>query len=768
MPPRTSASATRPATASTRDSRGVSGALSVALGMALLAAVVPVVSSAGDGAERPRVALVLGGGGAKGAAHIGVLEVLEQLRVPVDCVAGTSMGALVGATYAAGMKPAEIERVVAAIDWSSTVGSEGVRDRSPIRRKLEGISYTNSLEFSLKGGRLAAPDGLLRTQDIENVLRSLVSGARLTSDFDDLPLPFRAVATDLVAAEMVVLGTGDLAVAMRASMAVPGAFAPVRIDDRVLVDGGLMRNVAVDIGRDLCGDVVIAVALQVPQPGPDDLVSAVKLAGRSLDVMIDADSNEQLATMTDDDVSIIVQMGDIGSTDFARIPEAIPLGRVAALGQADALRRYAVSTAEYAAWRAGINQAQSPQTPLTAINLVGMDRVNPEVVRAQLREVAVGKPATDAEVAADTRRIYALGDFERVEYRFVDRPAGRYLDIILVEKPAGPDFFNADLGLAANGNGDLEALLRVDHRRTWINSYGGEWNSTVQIGEKTLLTTDFYQPLEIRQRVFLQPVLQYQRALEDYYDDGKRRASFELREVFGELGLGLNIDTRAQLRAGVRRAVLDARLDTGSAVLDELDEENDSALVYQFVYDTRDVLGLPTRGTIANARYMQAGTFFGGEQRYELVEGVLAHYLPWRGDSLGFILGAGAELDGDVPVTRQFRVGGIHTFPGLQRGELRGDSYWYAGSRYLWKLTDLQTLFSQAIYAGVRLQAGRIGGRLDDVDDGTLYGVSGSLGGRTPIGPFLLSLGIVDNGAWQLQLGVGRPIPEGSLLDDLR
>ncbi|MEO7387561.1 MAG: patatin-like phospholipase family protein, partial [Gammaproteobacteria bacterium] len=192
--------------------------------------------------NRPRIGLVLGGGGAKGAAHIGVLRVLDELHVPVDCVTGTSMGALVGGTFASGMPPEEIEKSVLGINWSRTVGSEGLRGRTPIHRKLAGITYTNSLDIGVKGGTLKVPGGLLKTQDIEDVIRGLVADARYTKDFDDLPIPFRAVATDMLAGDMVVLGSGDLSVAMRASMAVPGAFSPVVLDGKVLADGGMMRN----------------------------------------------------------------------------------------------------------------------------------------------------------------------------------------------------------------------------------------------------------------------------------------------------------------------------------------------------------------------------------------------------------------------------------------------------------------------------------------------------------------------------------------------
>lgn len=725
---------------------------------------------AADLPQRPRIGLVLGGGGAKGAAHIGVLRVLEELRVPVDCVAGTSMGALIGATLAAGTPPAEIERSVRAINWSRTVGNEGLRDRTPINRKLAGITYTNSLDLGIKRGTLRAPGGLLKTQDIEDVLRALVADARYTRNFDDLPIPFRAVATDMRAGELVVLDRGDLSVAMRASMAVPGAFSPVVLDGRVLSDGGMMRNLPVDVARGLCADVVIAVSLASPAPQTDDLLSAVTLAGRALDVMIDANQNAQIATLTATDVSIVVPMGDIGSAAFERVPDAIPLGYTAAQAQAGSLRRYSLPEADYRAWQAAVQRPAAGRTRLADVRVQGLDRVNPEYVRAQLKNVAPGAEVDTAAIVADTSRIFALGDFERVEYRLTGPRDAQVLEIRPIEKSWGPDFVRFDLGLAANGDGILQALLRADHTRTWLNARGGQWSSGAQIGFQTLFETELYQPLDVRQRFFVRPQLQYERRIEDIYVDGDRNARYALQEAFGQVDVGVNLGTRAQLYAGLRTGGIEASLDTGPDTFPELDWQRDSSVQVGAVYDTRDAVGLPTRGLFANARYASSGSWLGGEQDYRLMEGVLVKSLPFRGDALNLILGGGKETGGELPLTELFQLGGIRTFPGLQRSELRGTTYWFAGSTYNWKLTDLQSLFGQALYAGVRLQMGRMGNRLDAefADSGTLYGLSGSLSGRTPVGPFILSLGYVADNSWQLQFALGRPIPEGSILDEIR
>jgi len=565
-----------------------------------------------------------------------------------------------------------------------------------------------------------------------------------------------------------VLEDGDLSVAMRASMAVPGAFSPVVLGERVLSDGGMMRNLPVDIARELCADVVIAVSLSSPPPKAADLAAALSLAGRSLDVMIDANQKAQIASLTAQDVSIVVPMGDIGSAAFDRVPDAVPLGREAALGVEQQLRRLSLPEDEYRAWRQAVTREGGASIRLADVQIKGLQRVNPEYVRAQLQSVEVGKVVTRSDILEDTGRIYALGDFERVAYQQSGPPGARVLEIAPVEKSWGPDFVRFDLGLAGDADGGLEALLRAEHNRTWLNSRGGEWHSAIQVGEQWVAETDLYQPFDVQQRFFVQPLARFERNFENIYSDGDRVARYIVSELYGQVDAGMNFGTRAQLRLGVRSGWFDTERDTGPTILPEGERESDSSLQLRLVYDTRNSVALPTSGTFLNARLVSSDEWLGGDQDYGLFEGVLTKSFPFRGDALSLIVGGGDRLSGDLPAPQEFQLGGIRTFPGLQRGELRGDTYWFAGSSYYWKIGDIQSLFGQALYAGLRLQGGRMGDRIDQVRDGALYGVSGSIGGRTPVGPFLLSLGWVDNGSLQLQLGIGRPIAEGSILDEIR
>ncbi len=482
----------------------------------------------------------------------------------------------------------------------------------------------------------------------------------------------------MVAGEVVVIDSGDLSEAMRASMALPGVFAPVTLDGKVLSDGGMMRNLPVDIGRDLCADVVIAVWMSSPPAEAEGLTSALSLIGRSIDVMIGANERLQMESLTPRDVAIDVPMGDIGTSDFTRIPEAVELGRRAADGMRGELSRYSVPEAEYLAWVDSLSRTQAPETELAEVRIVGTQRVNPEYVRAQLENSAPGATMTAEAIAEDTERVYALGDFEGVDYTLTGPAGARVLEIAPVEKGWGPNFFRFDLGLATYEGGDLFAILRLDHDRTWMNSRGGQWHNALQLGRQSLLVSDFYQPLDVRQRFFVQPILFSQERIEDIYLDRDRVARYELRERYAQADVGVNFGTTTQLRLGLRNGWHEATVDTGVPALPELERTTDTSYQLRAFFDTRNSVALPTQGRVHNVslrgfrriRWAASSTTASRRCSGSQAFGV-------RGDnSLSVAVGGADVLSGELPVTELFTLGGVRTFPGLRPGELRGSSYW--------------------------------------------------------------------------------------------
>jgi len=742
------------------------------LAAVLLMLAAPLWGNSGsldDGAthERPRIGLVLGGGGARGGAHVGVLAVLEELRIPIDCIAGTSMGALVGATYAAGAPLERMQRQILEVDWSATIGSVGQRSMEPMQRKLAGITYSNNIELGIARTGLYGVGGLVTTQNIEGFFRLLVGSARDIDDFDELPIPFRAVATDLAASEMVVLGRGDLTRAMRASMAVPGMFAPVVVDEMVLADGGMMRNLPVDVARELCADVVIAVSLQAPPPTAAQLQGVLALAGRSIDAMITVNEREQLAGLTERDVAVIVPTGDIGSGQFDRVPETLALGADSARQLASSLSRYSVSEAEYRAWRANLDRPEPALVRVQEIRFRPLRHASPAYLETVLR-TRPGDEVSLAVLESDMRRVFSSGDFLRVDYHLLPGlGGGKIVEIDAIERPGGTDFIRIDIGLAGSSGGDTQYVLRADHRREWVNALGGQWRNTLQLGTFSLLESAFHQPLDVRQRLFVEPGIIASRSLENFYADGDRVARYDLLAAELRLDGGINFSNRGRAWAGLRWGETELDEDVGRIEALNTERKRDANLNVAALYDSRDAAALPTSGAFAKLSYTSSGSWLGGEQSYDVVEGVASRAMPWGGGTLLVAAGGGRTLSGELPRHRDFTVGGIRSFPAFAPGELRGEGYWSASANWGVGFFDFIPLFRKVLFLSLGLQAVGMTDRLDGVDEGTILGASIALGARTPIGPLLMTLGAADNDSFQFQFAIGRPIAEGTLLDRL-
>jgi len=712
---------------------------------------------------------VLAGGGAKGGAHVGVLKVLEEMHVPIDCIAGTSMGALVGGGYASGIPAAGLETFVTGIDWKSVVGGVGQRDLQTIEQKRAGVTYSNELEMGLRDKRVVLPAGIVNTSAIEDLLRTYVARSRAQTDFDLLPIPFRAVATDMVSGRMVVLDSGDLATAMRASMAIPGAFAPVVTGEHILSDGGMVRNIPVDVARDLCADVVIVVNLVELEVGREKLQTATQLLARSSDVMIVANENLQLESLTDRDVRIDVIMGDITTTDFERVPDTIPLGEAGARAVADKLARLAVPAEEFLAWRSRVTEGQDIEAQLAAVTYEGLQRVNPQYLETRA-QVHAGDQVDTAQISAEARRMSALQEFESVEYRLTGDQANPTLEWWPKEKNWGPDYLKFDLGLYGSEGGDLGFVVYVKHTRTWLNPLGAEWRNEVQLGYFNDLSTSLYQPLDVAQKFFVEPSVFWTRSWEDLFLDEERIARYRFSDWGGGLDLGANLGDAAQVRVGYLYTNRNASVETGSSILPE-DQRTDAGLVASATYDSRDTPFNPTRGLGVALEYMYADDSLGGDRDWQRMEAGVGWALPVRSDVLWMTLAGGTDFDTDLPPDRTFALGGPGSFPGFELGELRVTDYWTASGSYLWKIRDIMSIRGQALYAGVRLTAGQALGRLEesvlpgfDADD-TIYGGSLYLAGRTQAGPLTLGLGGTSSGSWSLWIAVGRPVGNGTILE---
>ena len=724
-----------------------------------LAAQAPQSSSGG----RPRIGLVLAGGGAKGGAHVGVLKVLEEMHVPIDCIAGTSMGALVGGGYASGIPAADLEKFVTTIDWGKVVGSQGRRDLEPIEQKRAGATYSNEFEFGITPDGVTLPGGLVNTSNIEDLLRTYVATARSQSQFDKLPIPFRAVATDMVTGTMVVLDKGDLATAMRASMAIPGAFAPVIMDKYILNDGGLVRNIPIDVARNLCADHVIVVNLVEPAVDPKRLRSATQLLSRTMDVMIEANETLQLQTIRPGDVRIDVEMGDITTADFERVPDTIPLGEKAARDKASELAAYVVPEAQYAAWRQKVTQSQEIEARLADVRYEGLKRVNPEFL-ASRGELKPGDTADSSKLSAEAQRMAALQEFDSVGYRLDGDPDKPTLTWLPREKSWGPNYLKADLGLYTSADGDLTFTLYGRHTRTWVNQLGAEWRNELQFGGDSAISTSFYQPLDISQRFFIEPKLMYSAEFENIFVNDERVARYEFDDSLVSVDFGANAGRYAQARLGYIYDWRKVQVDVGSPLLAE-SSPRDAGVMLTAQYDSRDTAFAPTHGMTAALEYINSNEDLGGDRNWQRAELGVGIAVPFRRNIWWITAAGGSGLGGNLPADRNFTLGGPGSFPGFELNEMRVGGYWNIGTSYLWNVKDMLPIKNQALYAGVRVVGGAVYDRFDQQDEVGIYGGSFFLTGRTMVGPLTLGIGATSTDSWSVWLSVGRPVGHGTILE---
>jgi NTE family protein len=742
------------------------GRLSFTLGC-LLPAMLAVAPAAGAQdrlpGERPRIGLVLAGGGAKGGAHVGVLKVLEEMRVPVDCIAGTSMGALIGAGYAAGQPAADLESFINAIDWSLVVGGKGRRALKPVEANRLATETQSELKVGLKQGRIVAPAGLVDTSSIDDLLRTYVAQARMVSAFDELPIPFRAVATDMVTGEMVALDQGDLATAMRASMAIPGAFSPVLLDGMVLADGGMVRNIPVDVARSMCADVVIVVNLVEPPATAEKLVQATQLLSRSMDVMFEVNEKIQLQSLTDRDIRIDVPMGDITTSDFERVPETIPLGEAAGRAAADRLAAYSLSTAEYAAWRQRATAGKSAERRIADIRVEGLNWVNADYLET-LSTVRIGDVVDIDAISRDARRMAALDELESVAYRLEGEADRTTLVWLPAEATIGKDYLSPSIGVYADGGGDLKFQVSLQHVRRWLNERGGQWRNSFEIGYETSVTTSLYQPFDVDQRFFVEPTLFAGQTLENLFLDGDHVATVEFRDLGGRLDFGWNVNQAAQLRLGYWASDRRASVQTGPPDVSGTDDV-DAGLMFAARYDSRDTASFATSGMSAALEYQQSDEGFGADRDWERIEAGVRKAVPLRRNLMWVSLAGGTGIDDDLPDDRYFSLGGPRTLAGYQFDEIRVESYWLAQGSFLWRIKDLVTIKNQALYAGFGVYAAGLYDRLDGVPDEEIYGASAYLAGSTPIGPINVGVGYANSNS-AIWISIGKPVGQGSILDD--
>lgn len=703
-------------------------------------------------ATRPRVGLVLSGGGARGFAHIGVLRVLRELRVPIDIVTGTSMGSIVGGLYAAGYSAEELDAVVRGTDWEGIFNNRPPRGDLDWRRKEDDYKNLSNFEVGIVDGGLTLPRGLAGTQQLEFFLRSLSAPGKSVRNLDQLPVPFAAIGTDLENGKRVLLQKDvSLSTAMRASMSVPGVFPPVEVGGRLLVDGGVVDNLPVEAARAMGAQIIIAVNVGTPLLPRDKLTDIVNVGSQLILMMGLENAERSIASLRPGDVLITPDLAELGSADFGKGQQIVAAGEAAARAVAERLAQLGIAEASFASHeraRTRLVRNEKP-TQVDEVRVASMRTVNPRVLEAQANNLT-GRELTAQQIAPTLDRIYSSGDFEVVSYSLIESGGRTTLLITPFEKSWGYNVLRFGGNVQSNLNDDNTFNLLLAHSWRWMNRYGAEWRNEVQIGNTRRLMSEWYQPLGVGSPWFVLPRIESIRSESDLYFNDILLTRFETRSEIGEILVGRELPQLGTIRAGLGRSRFKRNPLIGLPF--ESSGQSVNSVQLSWRSDTLDNVLFPRRGHMLDLRYRrydQTVTVIGGEQAVSF-EAIV----PWTWDRYTANLrlaGGTSTLEG------RYQLGGLFNLTGTRAGQVAGDRGVLLRGLFYRNISDLVSVRTPLV-AGFSLEAGGAVKRGESLDSEDLrHAASLFVSAETFFGPVFLALGRTFGGSSGVFLYWGRP-----------
>ena len=722
---------------------------------------------------RPAVGLVLSGGGARGLAHIGVLKVLERERIPVDVIAGTSMGAIVGGLYASGLTAAEIEDEVKRLDWVGAFASRVNRQDLSQRRKEQDFEVSPLLEFGIRADGLTAPIGAVSSRVLESHLRRMTLGSTQVHDFDMLPTPFRAVATDMETGQAVVMESGDLARALRSSMSVPGVFAPTEVDGRILGDGGLVNNLPVDVVRQMGAQRVIAVNIGTPLAARETLASFTGVTAQMINILTEQNVQRSLQSLGPQDVLIAPRLEGLSAGDFDRAIDLMRLGELQAEALVLRMQDLKLSAEDYARWQAHRRQRSFQPTRLDFVRFEGSEITRPEN-RPDLLRSQPGEAFSVANAERDLTSLAASGDYLRTDYRLVRTPDGeRGLVFDLQDKPWGPNYLQVGMDFSADNRGRSIFNLKLVHNRHWLDASGSEWRNFLRIGSSPAIRSEWYRPMNLRLPDGLEGFVAVQGRMErhklDYHlvPEENPDATVNRRIFAAHLDLGLNWRELGEIRLGVLSegwhddpTLVSSRLESlrGARVL-QTERWRERGLRLKLTFDQLDHAFFPMRGWRVEGQLVQGHRdsrdpgFQDGYIRRIDLQGQWAR--SWGVHTFS-TLGRVNLSDGVSSLVPRNGLGGFQQLSGYGPFQVSGQQVALARIGYQVRL--MPSPLTSGTFLGFSLETGRAWDRRDAFASGVnRRGASLYIGADTAIGPVYAAVLHSPRVGPTLMLFVGRP-----------
>jgi len=703
-------------------------------------------------AERNRktIGLALEGGGAHGLAHIGVLKWLEEHRIPVDYVAGTSMGGLIGGAYATGMRPQQIEQILTEVNWPQILRGEIPFKALSFRRKEDLRAYPTSLEFGLKKG-VRLPAGFNAGQEIGFILDRIALPYSSIQNFAELPIPFRCVAVELVSGQQEVFDRGSLAVALRSTMSIPGYFTPVRANDKIYVDGGLLNNLPVDVVRDMGAETIIAIHLDQAKLDSKAALSSFAVLSWSIDAV--TSSNER-RSLQQADIAVSVGLPDISWEKYTAFEEIIRRGYQAAEKSAAQLLPLALTEHEWAEHLA--KQQERGRVAAAKMDFIEVTGVGPhyqELIARELQDFA-GKPLDQAALQEKLTELRGTKRFDTLDYQLVTRSESTGLRIIAKEPSYQPPILNmlADI----DGSDYNNPQFSIGGRVTFMDAKrpGNEVRIDVAAGSSYLLAGEYYMPLAVGKPWFIAPRASFDSAAFPIYLQKEHIADYRLRQAVGGIDFGYAINRFSEFRIGYEAGNLKFSRDVGNPTLPDLDGRRGlSRLRYAFISLDDPIVPFQGQAVEFNAGWFDANP--GSVHPFSSSELQYLHFTEFHNVNSVFLTASGGSTfgknDEGLPV---FSLGGPLRLSAYATNELLTNQYFLFRAGYIRRIKGAESLLGVGSYLFGAYEIGKA------------YGVAGqsrlptdvAVGviAKTFFGPFLIGGAYGDTGHRKIFFRLGR------------
>ncbi len=616
---------------------------------------------------RPKIALVLSGGGARGFAHVGVLRVLKEMRVPVDFVVGTSMGAVVGGAYAAGRSVEDIEDIVRNTSWETVLADRPARDALDFRRREEDVTLPSRIEFAVTKSGFTFPPSAAGNSALEQALTRLLPNGMKSEHVNHLPIPFRSVASDLVTGEMVELSDTPLFITLRASLAVPGMFAPVHINKRLVVDGGLVRNLPIDMARKMGADIIIAVNVGTPLAEEKELGSAISVAQQMIQILTEQNVQRSLKELSQNDILIAPDLNGINFLDFDEHHNAMLAGDIATRQSERKLSAYSISAEEYRQYdqlRTAESKTPDVALKITSIEISGSKNINPNILLKQ-SGLQVNEVTSEEKILQVTGKLYGRGDLDHVEVEMEDRADGRDVLIKTHEAVWSKNRLRLGIELSSDFKDTHKFSLGAMHVASSVNDWGGEGRIVAKLGAERLVAGQFFQPLGEGSEWYIAPSLQTNSSSTDIFSEGRKQVRYGYQGSSASFPLGRQLGNWGDIQIGLRRENVEVKQLLPEAV-QSIPRMYQNTEFMNFRIDTLDSLAYPTRGNFLTLNWERAQAH---KENHKAVlnSAIIGMSAFTKGEWAGHLYGEWARSQGD---TAPLSLGGFLRLSGMPADSL--------------------------------------------------------------------------------------------------